>query len=369
MGQFDLQRSKSPADSLAGGNAIARAERRPDVHDQAHPASTMIDDEDAVIVAEWARKADRARCRRTDLSSARGLESDATSLHAAFVDVRKPFRDCARRREIVGERRSLSRALAGGRTSRGRIVGRERGGHGGGSSVVRLRLLNGSNLLASRDRYVAGAQRLAAGLHREGERLLFQGGKLLPAVEKVLPAADELGACRGSGLLEPFAFTELGGKLGGPRADHGQGGVQQDPDLDQFVGAALVRNRQQRRPAAHHGKPGEQRGHWPLLDRELLAVRRDIGGCETELQVGGGDPRLRSFDILSRGGLLRAQPPDFVTRFCSRLLEPGRFLFGRGLFGPRLLKLAVNRDGAREHRRASGNEQWKRKEDGGDAHA
>ena len=111
LGQFDLQRAKSPTDFLSDGYSIARMELGNDVDDQAQPSAAMIDDQDTVIVAERTGELDDPGSRSSHGCPSPCRKRHPASADAATVDRREAFGDGGSRRELIGERRVQRRSL------------------------------------------------------------------------------------------------------------------------------------------------------------------------------------------------------------------------------------------------------------------
>src|SRR3712207_3874712 len=93
MGQFHAQLAESAAERVTRGHFGPGRQGRADVDDEGHPAALMIDDPNAVIVAERAREAHDAGSRNTDARAAPSGQRQPARADAARVDLTEPGDD------------------------------------------------------------------------------------------------------------------------------------------------------------------------------------------------------------------------------------------------------------------------------------
>src|SRR4051812_17007460 len=82
-----------------------------DVDDEADPAASMIDDEDAVIVAKWAGKLHDAIGRHGNVRTSSGRERQPARADAAGIHRGETIGDRRSGGKLVGERRSRASAF------------------------------------------------------------------------------------------------------------------------------------------------------------------------------------------------------------------------------------------------------------------
>lgn len=307
----------------------------------------MIDDDDAVVIAERTGKADDAIRRNTDGRSASGRQPEPARPNAALIDRAEPFHDRRAHRQRVSERRSRHRGRSREGTRRRRLFSRELCRELVRRAVARLVPAELANPLASGNRDVFDAQCFPAGRERSIDRAMLQRGKLLPFRGELLAAADQLGAGGKRRRFEPLLVDKLRRQALRTAANDRKRRIQKNADPNELVRAACVRQGEQRRPARHDGETGEKGGDRSLLLGEASALPNDVSGGKPILRIGRCNARLRGLDGLCGRGLLRLQPLRFAAGMTRSLLQPGRFSLGSGLLAARLLQLLLERRGLR----------------------
>src|SRR6185312_4833015 len=196
---------------------------------------------------------------------------DPARTDAAFVDRAQALDDGRADRQSISEWRLCWSSGRSEWPRRRRPLRCEQRRKDAGGLVARSLAAEPLDLLARRDRNVAGAERRTARRERAVDRSLLERRELLALRGKRLAAAHQPGARGQRRCLQPLRLAELAGQGPGPRADYGQRRIEQHADLDEVVGPPAVREREQRRASRHDREAGEQRRHRLLLFRQPLA--------------------------------------------------------------------------------------------------